>query len=165
MARFVKKIGDVFAAKLDDDSRKYIQYMGNDSTELGSDVIKAFKRVYPVESEPDLSEVVRGEVEFYAHCVLKWGIQQGLWEKVGHVSELGSLDILFRSTPDWMAPPGKMPSVSRNWRVWRMNEPWHEVDRLEDPYRQAEIGLVIAPQNIVARLRTGEYGFEYPGFE
>lgn len=74
MVKANTKVGDVFSVKLDDRSKKYIQYIANDLTQLNSDVIRAFKTGYPIEAKPDLSLVVKGEVEFYAHCVNKWAL-------------------------------------------------------------------------------------------
>jgi hypothetical protein len=166
MARLITRIGDVFVARLDANACKYFQYIANDVTQLGSDVIRAFKEAYPCDTKPDLRDVAAGELDFYAHCVLKWGIQQSLWERAGHVAEIGALEILFRDTPDWVAPDGKVPRVSSNWRVWRLGEPFQEVGTLKGADREAEIGLVFSPRRIVHRLRTGEYDLEdWPDFE
>ena len=67
MARANTKIGDVFSVKIDNHSKKYFQYIISDLTQLNSDVIRAFKKVYLIDTNPDLSEIVNGEVEFYAH--------------------------------------------------------------------------------------------------
>jgi hypothetical protein len=37
----------------------------------------------------------KSEVEFCAHCVLKWGIELGYWEKVGKVADVGKVEVLF----------------------------------------------------------------------
>jgi len=78
MAKANTKIGDVFSVKIDDSSKKYFQYIISDLTQLNSDVIRAFKKVYPINTNPDLSEIVNGEVEFYAHCVTKLGLKMNL---------------------------------------------------------------------------------------
>ena len=49
-----------------------------------------------MEADIDLLEIVNGEVEFYAHCVTKFGLKMNLWEKVGNTSEIGDIsNILF----------------------------------------------------------------------
>ena len=99
--RVVTKIGDVFCVKIDENSKKYLQLIAFDLRQLNSDVIRAFKTEYPIDEQPDLSEIVSGEVEFYAHCVTKWGVKLGYWEKAGKISDIGPLDhILFRNTND-----------------------------------------------------------------
>src|SRR5215211_4495716 len=120
--RVITKIGDVFSVKIDDSSQKFFQLIAFDLTQLNSDVIRAFKKKYSIETVPNFDEVVKDEVEFYAHCVTKWGVQLGFWEKVGKSSEIGSLDhILFRDTPDYGHREGEEPvRVSNSWFVWHI---------------------------------------------
>jgi len=164
MTRVVTKIGDVFLVKLDDNTKKYFQYIANDLTQLNADLIKAFKKSYPVEAKPELSDVVNGEVEFYAHCVVKWGVKLGLWEKAGKAPVVDKLDVLFRGTSDSGSKPGEQVKVSSNWYVWKINEPFQRVGKLEGANKKAEIGVVVNPYDIVHRMRTGEYDFFYPGY-
>lgn len=160
MARANTKIGDVFSVKIDN-SKKYFQYIVSDLTQLNSDVIRAFKKVYPINANPDLSEVVSGEVEFYAHCVTKLGLKMGYWESVGNISNVGNFDnVLFRSSGD-----NPQTRVSQNWWVWKINEEQKPVGKLVGENRKAEIGSVIPPDSIVHRMQTGKYDFVYPEFE
>ena len=48
MVRVVTKVGDVFSVKLDNEVKKYFQLIAFDLTQLNSDVIRAFKKVYPI---------------------------------------------------------------------------------------------------------------------
>ena len=161
MARTNTKIGDVFSVKIDDSIKKYFQYIVSDLTQLNSDVIRAFKKVYPISANPDLSEIVKGEVEFYAHCVTKLGLKMGFWESVGNISDVGNFDyVLFRSSGD---NPKKR--ISQNWWVWKINEEQKPVGKLTGENRNAEIGSVIPPDSIVYRMQTGKYDFVYPEFE
>ncbi|MFH3675605.1 hypothetical protein WAH59_20800, partial [Acinetobacter baumannii] len=75
MKRKNTKIGDIFVVKVDNDKKKYFQLIAFDLTQLNSDVIRSFKKVYPLEADIDLLEIVNGEVEFYAHCVTKFGLK------------------------------------------------------------------------------------------
>lgn len=161
MARANTKIGDVFSVKIDDNNKKYFQYIVSDLTQLNSDVIRAFKKVYPINASPDLSEIVNGEVEFYAHCVTKLGLKMGYWESVGNISNVGNFDnVLFRSSGD-----NPQTRVSQNWWVWKINEEQKPVGKLIGENRKAEIGSVIPPDSIVHRMQTGKYDFVYPEFE
>lgn len=163
MARVNTKIGDVFSAKIDDNSKKYLQYAISDLTQLNSDVIRIFKKTYPISANPDLSEIVKGEVEFYSHCVTKWGVKLGCWEKVGNVGDVGKIsNMLFRDSSDYGNPEIK---TSYNWWVWRVNEKQESVGKLEGENRNAEIGIVIPAASILYRMRTGEYNFVYPSYE
>lgn len=90
MAKTNTKIGDVFSVKIDDNNKKYFQLIAFDLTQLNSDVIRAFTKVYPINTNPDLSEIVKDEVGFYAHCVTKIGLKMGYWESVGNTAEIGN---------------------------------------------------------------------------
>lgn len=161
MARANTKIGDVYSVKIDDSSKKYFQYIVSDLTQRNSDVIRAFKKVYPINANPDLSEIVNGEVEFYAHCVTKLGLKMGYWEKVGNTDDVGNFDdVLFRSSGD-----NPQTKVSQDWWVWKINEEQRRVGKLEGEPRKAEVGSVIPPDSIVHRMQTGKYDFVYPDFE
>ncbi|WP_434148432.1 Imm26 family immunity protein [Methylocaldum gracile subsp. desertum] len=165
MARVVTKIGDVFSVKLDDHNKGYFQYVANDLTQLNSDVVRVFKKTYPVGANPNLSEIVNDEIAFYAHCVTNLGVKMGVWEKVGKVPIVGELDVLFRGTSDSGRKVGDAPvKISHNWYVWKINEEFRHVGKLEGENQKAEIGVVVNPFDIVHRMRTGEYEFFYPGY-
>lgn len=161
MAKANTKIGDVFSVKIDNNSKKYLQYIVSDLTQLNSDVIRVFKKLYPLNDNSDLSEIVNGEVEFYAHCITKLGLKMGYWVSVGNIADIGNFDeILFKSSGD--SPQTKL---SQNWWVWKINEEQRQVGKLTGKERKAEIGSVIPPDSIVYRMRTGKYDFVYPDFE
>lgn len=86
----------------------------------------------------------------------------GLWKKVGKVIELGNQDIVFRDTNDYGQPEIK---VSERWYVWQMNQPFERVGKLPEKYRKSEIGVIVPPDSILERLKTGKYHFVYPGYE
>jgi len=154
------KIGDVFSVKINDSCKKYLQYIISDLTQLNSDVIRAFKKEYPLDSNPDLKEVVKGEVQFYAHCVTKWGIKLGFWEKTGNVPDVGKMGhVLFRDSSD---DGNTKIKFSDNWWLWKINEDQRFVGKLYGENRKAEIGSVIPPNGIIYRMAHGKYDFVYP---
>jgi hypothetical protein len=163
------KIGDIFSVKINNTSKKYLQLIAFDLTQLNSDVVRAFKAEYPINSNPDVLEIVNGEVEFYAHCVTKWGVKLGYWEKYGSSDEVGKTDhILFRGTNDYGHKIGNEPiKISNNWYIWKINdEKFTRVGKLLGENQKAEIGMVINPESIVYRIKNGEYDFPfYPGYE
>ena len=168
MTRANTKIGDIFEVKISDTHKKYFQYIISDLTQLNSDVIRAFKKSYPIESIPELAEIINDEVDFYAHCVTKWGITLGLWEKVGNSKNVGPTDqILFRGTSDYGIKEGdELVKISNNWHIWHINDEYFtDVGKLQGKNRNAEIGVVINPYDIVERIKTGKYKFFYPGFK
>ena len=134
-------------------------------SQLNSDVIRAFKRTYRIDENPNPSEVIDDEVDFYAHCSASIGVKLGYWEKVGKVKEVGPLDnILFRNTNDAGGKIGHLVEVSEKWYVWKINGEFRRVGKLEGENQKAEIGVVVTPGDVLQRMRTGKYNFVYPGF-
>lgn len=165
MKRVYTKIGDVFEVPIDAETKKYFQYIANDISQLNSDVIRAFPRTYSAEETSVVEDVVSEGVEFHAHCIVPLGVKLGLWRKVGRTSDVGPLDALFRCTNDSGCKPGEQVLVSHRWYVWRINEEFRRVGELKGENRNAEIGVVVNPYDIVHRMKNGGYDFFYPGFE
>ncbi len=167
MKRIVVKVGDVFAVSLNETSKKYFQFITNDSTQLNSDVIRVFQESYPIADGFDPLQIIKGKVEFYAHVVIKWGLKMQLWEKVGNANEVGPLNIHFRITSDYGHKAGEKPvRISSRWYVWQPNDPQFTfVGTLQGEHRNADWGVVVNPQSIVHRIKTGSYNMAFPGFE
>lgn len=156
------KIGDIFSVKIDEFNQKFFQYITNDLTQLNSDVIRVFKCIYPLNVKINLSEVIAGDVDFYAHCVIKLGIELEYWRWIGNVGNVGDFShVWFRDTDDFGNPDVK---ISRKWWVWKINQDEKYVGELKGIYQQAEIGVVMNPEGIVNRIITGKYGNVYPEF-
>ena len=107
---------------------------------------------------PDISEIITGEVEFYAHTVLRIGIADSVWYKVGKSLELGDYrDVFFRID-------GDIDRVERSvkWYVWKINEPFIYVGKLPSKYYSADLGSIMPYIAICNRLRFGKYTHFYP---
>lgn len=169
MKRVYIKKGDVFVVKIDDKNKRYFQYITNDLKQLNSDVIRCFKKIYSIDENPSLDEIIKDEIFFYAHCVTKWGVKLGYWDKAGNITDVGTFDhILFRDTNDYGTIKGEEPiKVSNNWYVWKIGEQKSTyIGKLEGENRKAEIGMVINPESIIHRIKTGAYDFPfYPNYE
>ena len=166
--RVMIKKGDIFVVKIDDKSKRYFQYKTNDLKQLNSDVIRCFKKRYTLEESPNLDEIEKDEIFFYAHCVTKWGIKLGYWGKVGNIDNVGTFNhILFRDKNDYGTIKGEEPiKVSHNWYVWRIGELKSTyLGKFEGENRNAEIGIVMDSESIVHRIKTGHYDGYYTGFE
>jgi hypothetical protein len=113
-----------------------------------------------------LTEIVKSEMAFYAHCVIKWGVKINLWKKIGNVKDVGTVNVYFRGSSDSGRKVGEEPiKVSERWYVWRINdERFTPVGRLPEKYQSAEIGMIVSPKDIVDLLTTDEYNFWYPGY-
>lgn len=168
MKRIRTSIGNIFSVKISENEKKYFQLIAFDLTQLNSDVIRAFKKVYGINEQPPLSEIVNGEVEFYAHCVTLFGAKLQLWEKVGSIPDVGDIKhIIFRGSRDSGRKLGEEPvKISQRWYVWHIgDDDFKYVGKLRGKNREAEIGMVMTPYDIIDRIQTGKYNFVYPGFE
>ena len=102
MARVYTKKGDVFCVKINETHKKYFQLIAYDLAQLNSDVIRAFEKEYSLDSNPSIDEIINDNVTFYAHCVTKFGVKLGLWDKVGSSKDVGDISkILFRHPDDY----------------------------------------------------------------
>lgn len=165
MAKRIKstKVGDVFAVPIDNNFKKYIQYVISDLYMLNSDVIRAFETIYPIDSNPDISDIVNEKVDFYAHCDTKAGVKQGLWNLYGNITNVGQTNnILFRDSWDFGRSKAK---ISNNWYIWKVGEEPIDVGALKGENQKADIGLVFPTLSILERLKTGKYPGFYPDFE
>lgn len=168
MARVVTKIGDVFSVNLDENTKKYFQLIAFDLTQLNSDVIRAFGKTYSINDNPELSDIINDDIDFYAHCVTKLGVKLGLWNQVGNLKTVGDIkDILFRDTNDYgMKVNGKPLGFSDKWYIWRIGDrDFTRVGKLTGVNRKAEIGIVINPLGIIEKMKGNKYPINYPDFE
>jgi hypothetical protein len=128
---------------------------------MGSAIIHVFKGDFERRSDQKIDEIVGRDVMFVAHVFLKAGYSLGLWRKIGHAAAPAQVGTVFRTSGDF----GKGSSgVSRDWYIWRVNEPQERVGALPAEYHSAEIGAVMPPQEIAERLLTGRYRVIYPRF-
>lgn len=166
-SRVTTKIGDIFSVQINEECRKYFQLVARDLTQLNSDVIRAFSKVYSNKANPELNEIVKEKPEFYAHCVTKLGLKMGYWQKVGNVAEIGvTNNILFRDTNDYGTIKGGKPvSISNQWYIWHINDKnFTRVGKLEGENRNSYIGIVINPLGIIKLLKGEKYPINYPDF-
>lgn len=164
MARVVTKIGDVFSVSLGDGTKKYIQYIANDLTQLNSDVIRGFRKAFPLDDHPTVREVISDEVMFYSHTMVSLGVKMGLWEKVGKSEEPVDFGhIMFRNTEQYgRAINGPIITVSDKWYIWQVGKEFQYIGRLEGKYKNAYPGLVINPNGIIELLKGNKYPPLYP---
>lgn len=163
--RFIIKKGDVFSVKIGETKKKHMQYIANDLTQLNSDVIRAFKKVYSIDESPNLDDVVNDDVDFYAHCILKNGVKMKLWEQIGNNKDIGALDkISFRGTNDYGHKVGEIPiKISEKWYIWNINDDgFTNIGKLKEEYKKLNIGLVFNPLGIIELLKGNKYPLNYP---
>lgn len=163
--RYTIKKGDIYRVVLEDNTVRFFQYLGKDISALNGDVIRIFKHHYDNNIVINTEEIVSDSVEGYMHTSVIVGLNQGLWQKYSSSSNLGSKDVLFRTSQDSGLYPFQH-IVSHKWVVWKMNEERIFVGSLPSEYQGADLGGVYAPIHVVYRLATGKMPDKYyPDYE
>ncbi len=161
--RIVTKIGDVFCVDFQDGTKGYFQYIANDLTILNSSVIRAFKTHYPKDMDISIDDIVKDEIAFYAHTVLRSGIDRNAWYKAGKSMELGigKLEkIIFGQVDENKYSDNKTIDVDplTNWSIWHINKELVNIGTLPKHYiDNIEIGYIFSSINIVHRMKSGYY--------
>ncbi|MDE6787536.1 MAG: hypothetical protein K2J46_10935, partial [Muribaculaceae bacterium] len=161
--RIVTKIGDVFCVEVDNAYKRYFQYFCNDMTQLNSSVIRVFKKRYQMDYKPKPEDIVKDEVDFYAHTILRNGIEDGLWYKVGKAKgefEEEKNKPLFGMCDDIEYVNGDIIKVDpdNKWYIWKINCPFQAIGKLPEKYRDlVDWGPVKADVDIVNRIKYGYY--------
>ncbi len=165
--RIVTRIGNVFCAEIDNECKRFFQYVANDLEELNSSVIRVFKTKYPMDYKPNIEEIVKDEVEFYAHTILKFGIVFNAWYKVGTSKNIGDeyKEALFGDiSPIIYQKPDINPAEI--WVISKINNPHIFVGRLNNEYKKKiTMGGVIPYVDIINRLKLGYYKYKTPGWK
>lgn len=162
------RIGDIFEVAISKSHVRYFQLIAFDLLQLNSDVIRCFEGIYARDESPSIDELVSSKIDFYAHCVTKFGIKMKLWAKFGHSETIGDLNkIIFRDTNDYGIKEGEKPvSISHNWHIWRLgDENFTKIDEITEDLRASNIGLVYNPLSIVDMIMGKRMPPLYPNFE
>ncbi len=152
--RIVTKIGDIFSVTLDNGNLRFFQYIANDSSCLGGSVIRVFKKEYPEGYELNPEEVVSDDVDFYALTILRMGVEDGDWQKVGNCKNIGDTKkILFRSYRK-----NAIDHNERIWEAWYINKERFSIGKLTSDFRaKSDIGSVWVSSAIVYRIKNGVF--------
>lgn len=160
--------GDVFKADLGNGKAKYLQYVMLDPAEMNSEVIRVFSYSGSPDEEPNLKEIVASEIEFYAHVVVKWGVQMELWEKVGNIAiEKDFVPPFFRSVPlyEKYIIDGKIQFCETDdWVAWQAGQSFDDrkpIGKLTEATRKYFLGGVIPPMEIIERMKMKKYSWSY----
>lgn len=156
------KIGDIFAAEISKSEKVYFQYIFLDKYCLGSDLIRVFEKKYPIDSTPDIEEIISDRVLCYSHAVIYWGIEAGAWNKVGstRVTDLKELENVYfcgtYSTVGDALYNSPRECYFHEWKYWNVyKEEEYECTQfpiLEGVY---EDDVVHSYSNIIERMKYG----------
>ncbi len=161
--RIVTKIGDIFCVEFKDGTKGYLQYIAKDYTQLNSTVIRAFKTHYPIEMEVSIEEIIKDEVAFYAHTVLRPGIDKNLWYKVGKSHETGEEElrkVIFCQAQEFRVIYLNTIDVDpmKNWFIWHINEEMDNIGILpEHLHNIVELGSIWPYSQIIVRMKYGYF--------
>jgi hypothetical protein len=152
--RIVTRIGDVFSVALDNGNLRFFQFVAIDSSCLGGSVIRVFKKEYPKGYILNLEDVVSDDVDFYALTILRMGVEDGDWEKIGNCKNIGDpSNVLFREVRK-----DALDHSERIWEAWYINKEWFTIGKLTSDYRsKSDIGSVWVSSAIVYRIKNGVY--------
>jgi hypothetical protein len=166
MAQIRVRIRDIFSVDVGGGHVRFFQYIGNDPTQLDSEIIRVYKNQYSSNDTIDLESIATSEIDWHAHCFLRIGLKLGYWSKVGKTAIASDITPLFRHTYDYGRAAWQEPIlVSHNWVVWHPGQDFQRVGRLVGENEQADIGMVMSPVDIVYRMQHGTYDMPfYPSF-
>ena len=155
------RFGDVFEVKLDV-GKKYFQFLRLDITQLNSEVIRAFSKLYRSSDDPSIEEITDGEIDFHAHTMIRLGYKMGLYQKIG--SSKGNLTehVTWRQT----VLSGNIENrIYTDWLIWKSGDNMKPYVGPLEKLRTTELGCVHNPIDVVERMRNGEYKYVHPRFE
>lgn len=157
--RVMTRVGDIFCVELSE-YKVYFQFVAVDTSQLNSTTIRVFETKYPLDYVFRAEEVVNDDVSFFAHTMLKVGLKQNLWTKVGKSKNLGDLDqVLFRTTSDWT--PYRLKAY--RWWVGGINQEYEMIGELTEEYKKkSHFGWVMRPIDIVEKIEFGDYQVKLP---
>lgn len=161
--RIVTKIGYIFCVEFKDNTKGYFQYVANDMTQLNSSVIRAFKSHYPKSADINIDDIVNDDIDFYAHTILRLGLENNAWYKFGKSQEIGESDLknaIFGCTYQHDLFSDRIIEVDplTNWAIWHINEPRNIIGILpEYLYNVVQEGSVLPYKLIVDRMESGYF--------
>lgn len=134
---------------------------------MNSSVICVFKTRYSIDYIPVLEDIVKDAVSFYAHTVLRVGIEENVWYKVGKAkpADKGSKNVIFGFTKGTLYINGEIIDVNplEHWTLWKMGYNFVEVGVMPLEYRNSvEYGSIVPYNEIVARIKLGYYTYQSP---
>lgn len=152
MKRIIVKSGDVFAVPLPNGHYAFFQVVEARTTNLGADMIRGFKNHSDVVLDPSI--VVKSEVLFYTHAWILDGYKLNLWTRIGNIPIEDNFEKPFFRVSDLLED-----NPNHHWSIWRGDEPWKFIGKLDKTTRSIPTGTVFPPESIVSWLHTGDHGF------
>lgn len=150
--RLIRRKGDFFCTEVNSAYKIYLQYIAVDKSQLGSMVVRVFKKHYSMDESVDFDEVAMGEVWFYAHV---YGLGKMCCYKCGKSKILGDTENIMFRTP-YEVDFSKI-DISYRWFVWKINQERVYVGKLNDTYRKYDMGGVFPITWVYEKILTGKF--------
>ena len=168
--RVIVRTGDIFCVEIDGRYKCYFQYVIRNDLNLGGQVIRVFRTRYAIDADPQMDDIVKDDVAFYAHTLIRIGIMYNAWYKVGKSSDRGveQAERVFFGHP---VPIGRSFEEScrldlRHWFIYHINEQPQKTGYLPKEYHNiVELGGVLPFVDIINRMRYGYYRYSNPAYE
>ena len=170
------RIGDLFCVEFSDNTKGFFQYVTRDAEYLNGQVIRVFKKHYPIDADIAIDDILADDVDFYAYTILKAGIHFNTWYKIGNsknVDEDGFRKVIFGQTNDTIDDTSSSYKFAEievdpltNWFIWRINEKWIPIGILPDEYHDVvELGGITPHLWIKDRMKRGYYPITKNAYE
>ncbi len=163
--RVYTKRGDVYEIKIDDTTKRYMQFIGLDWNQLNSDTFRVYKKVYPIDATPSLEEILSDIPDFYVHSFASAGIKAGLWSLAYRCKNVGDTSsIKFKTDEEDMIPKEKRGEYCNRWSFWHFDERFDNrflyEGKMPQEWKSAHLGYVYHPVNVLHRIIHGRFSFE-----
>lgn len=140
---------------------KFFQYLGDDATQLGSNLIAVFNGTFRGMEDASPAAIKASGVAFYAHVLLKLGLKLDVWKPHSDADVISFTDVWFRDSPDYGNPAIKETGT---WWLWRANQKRVTIHGRSDDLVNSHVGVVVTPGDVVKRMESGVYAFFYPTY-
>ena len=143
------KVGDIFEFVINSDEKRYLQYIISDMSQLNSDVVRVFKRKYPLTEKPSLQIILEDDILCYFHCDSKAGIIKNKWSLYGNDPNVGVIKNVFFRTP--LNPKNMHDPTTVGWIVWPINGEKKYIELLNNEQKLYGLGYIF-PVDLVHQL-------------
>jgi hypothetical protein len=159
-----KKLGDIYRFQCND-GVGYFQYIGNDNSQMGADIVRVFKGVYSESVSMTLLDLENIGVDYYALTMVKIGLKMQWCTIYARQKTIDIPNIWFRTTPDYGYQLGEEPiQITDRWILWQPNQAKTKVNGLRGEHTQSYGGLIRPVVAFIDRANagTGKYVGVYP---
>lgn len=169
MSRIKISKGDIFRVDVGNDKIKFFQFVMLDPAQMNSEVIRVFDFEIHKSDEFEIESIIEKEIDFYVHVVIKWGIDMGLWSKVGNFSIENDIILpYFRDVvpiDKYLGENGKIMFCETNdWVAWQLGQSFTNrkpIGKLSEETKEFFIGIIMSPIDVRDYIKNSIYSQPY----